>query len=350
DSILATPRSCKIINHYGPTETTVGSLTFDASEQELSDLVRTVPIGRPIANTSVYVLDQHLRPVPTGVVGELYIGGAGVAVGYLSDPDLTAARFVPDPFSNVPGERLYRTGDLVRTLPHGDIEFLGRTDLQVKVRGYRIEPGEIEAVLSEHPLISQAVVILKRDEGHERLVAYVMSSKLRPANVDAIRQYMKERLPDYMVPAAIVVLRSFPRTANGKVDRVALPDPDEATTNDRVMVAPQTTVERELAKIWSALLNVGELSVDDDFFDLGGHSLVATQVISRIQKVFNTNIPLRTIFDSPTIAKLASAIEAASYRDTAGLRTELAALESLSDEEAERLLREAEESNLGHFN
>jgi amino acid adenylation domain-containing protein len=345
DSILAIPRSCKIINHYGPTETTVGSLTFDASEQELPDLVRTVPIGRPIANTRVYILDKHMRTVPGGVVGELYIGGAGVAVGYLNDPDLTAARFVPDPFSNAPGDRLYGTGDLVRILPGGNVEFLGRSDLQVKVRGYRIEPGEIEAVLSRHSLVSQAVVILRRDEGHERFVAYVMSSKLRPANADEIRQYLKERLPDYMVPAAIVILRSFPTTLNGKVDRTALPAPDDVNAQDRVIVAPQTTVERELAKIWSGLLNAGEISVHDDFFDLGGHSLLATQVISRIQKVFNKNIPLRTIFDSPTIAKLAGAIEAATYRDTTDLRTELAALESLSDEEAERLLQETEESN-----
>jgi len=340
NSILAVPHTCKIINHYGPTETTVGSLTFDADEQELSAVVRTVPIGRPISNTRVYVLDQHMRPAPTGVVGELYIGGAGVAAGYLNDPDLTASRFVPDLFSTAPSDRLYRTGDLARILPDGNVEFAGRSDLQVKIRGYRIEPGEIESVLSQHPLVSQAVVILRGDEGRERFVAYVMSSKLRPANADEIRQYMKQRLPEYMVPSAIVVLRSFPTTANGKVDRAALPEPDDIHAKDRLMVPPQTAVERELAEIWSTLLKRAELSVHDDFFDLGGHSLLATQVVSRIRKTFNKDIPLRTIFDSPTIAKLAGAIEVAAYADTADLQSELDLLESLSDEEAERLLQE----------
>ena len=340
NSILAIPHSCKIINHYGPTETTVGSLTFDADEQELPDVVRTVPIGRPIANTRVYVLDQHLQPATTGVVGELYIGGAGVAAGYLNDPDLTASRFIPDLFSTTPSDRLYRTGDLARILLDGNVEFVGRSDLQVKIRGYRIEPGEIESVLSQHPLVSHAVVILRGDEGRERFVAYVMSSKLRPANADEIRQYMKQRLPDYMVPSAIVVLRSFPTTANGKVDRAALPEPDDVQTKDRLMVPPQTAVEKELAGIWSTLLKREELSVHDDFFDLGGHSLLATQVISRIRKTFNKDIPLRTIFDSPTIAKLAGAIEVAAYTGTADLQLELDALESLSDEEAERLLQE----------
>jgi amino acid adenylation domain-containing protein len=344
DSILAMPHSCKVINHYGPTETTVGSLTFDAGEQDLSDLVRTVPIGRPLYNTRVYVLDQHMRVVPTGVAGELYIGGAGVAAGYLNDPDLTAARFVPDLFSAEPGSRLYRTGDLARVLPDGNIEFLGRTDLQVKVRGYRVEPGEIEAVLSQHPLVSQAVVVLRGDEGRERFVAYVMSLKLRPANSDELRQYLKQRLPEHMVPSAIVVLRRFPTTVNGKVDRGALPHPDEIQIKDRVMVAPQSSVEKELAGIWSELLNVAEISVHDNFFDLGGHSLLATQVVSRIRKIFKKKLQLRTIFDSPTIAKLAPAIEAAAYAYPAAMQTVLDSLESLSDEEAARLLEEQEGS------
>jgi amino acid adenylation domain-containing protein len=345
DSILATAHSCQIINHYGPTETTVGSLTFDASEQELSDLVRTVSIGRPIANTRVYILDQQMRAVPTGVAGELYIGGAGVALGYLNDPDQTASRFVPDLFSTEPGCRLYRTGDLARTLPDGNVEFLGRRDLQVKVRGYRIELGEIEAVLSEHALISQAVVMLRDDGGNQRFVAYVLSSKLPPADADEVRQYLKQRLPEYMVPAAVVVLRSFPTTPNGKVDRAALPHPDEAPGKNRIMVAPQTVVEQELAVIWSELLNIGEISVHDNFFDLGGHSLLATQLISRIRNAFNKNMPLRTIFDAPTIAKLAATVEAATYADSTDLRLALEALEALSDEEAEHLLQNKEEGN-----
>ena len=340
DLVMATPHTCKVINHYGPTETTVGSLTFDVDEQSLSDIARTVPIGRPLTNTRVYVLDQHFRPVPTGVAGELYIGGAGVAAGYLNDPDQTAVRFIPDLFSDEPGSRLYRTGDLARVLPDGNVEFLGRSDLQVKVRGYRIEPGEIETVLAEHPLVNQAVVIFRED----RFVAYVMSSQLRPANADQLRQYMKERLPDYMVPAAIVVLRSFPTTRNGKVDRAALPQAE--VTKSRVIVTPQTTVEKEVAAIWSQLLRVAEISVHDDFFDLGGHSLLATKVMSRIRKVFNTDLPLRTIFDAPTIAKLAHAIEAARHSDDADLRAALDELDSLSNEEAERLLQEEERSRI----
>ena len=340
DSVMATPHTCKVINHYGPTETTVGSLTFDVDEQNLLEIARTVPIGRPLTNTRVYVLDQHLRQVPTGVAGELYIGGAGVAAGYLNDPDQTAARFIPDPFSDEPGGRLYRTGDLARILPDGNVEFLGRSDLQVKVRGYRIEPGEIETVLAEHALVNQAVVILRDD----RFVAYVMSSQLRPANADQLRQYMKERLPDYMVPAAIVILRSFPTTPNGKVDRAALPQAE--LTKSRVMVTPQTSVEKELAAIWSQLLRIAEISIHDNFFDLGGHSLLATQVMSRIRKVFNKDLPLRTIFDAPTIAKLAHAIEAATLSDDIDLRAALDDLESLSNEEAERLLQEEERSRI----
>ncbi len=342
DSILALPHSCKVINHYGPTETTVGSLTFAAGEQELSDFVYTVPIGRPLPNTRAYVLDQQMRVVPTGVAGELYLGGGGVAAGYLNDPDLTAARFVPDLFSSERGSRLYRTGDRARILPDGNIEFLGRTDRQVKVRGYRIELGEIEAVLTQHPLVRQAVVILKGDEGRERFVAYVTSAKLEPDNTGELRRHLQQRLPDYMLPAAIVVLRSFPTTANGKVDLGALPDPDETPQKARLAVAPQTAVEKELAGIWSELLNTADISVHDNFFVLGGHSLLATQVVSRIRRVFNKKLPLRTIFDCPTIAKLAPAIEAAAYADSAALYAMLDTLDALSDEEAERLLQESE--------
>jgi amino acid adenylation domain-containing protein len=338
DSILALPYSCRVINHYGPTETTVGALTFAASEPQLSDLVRTVPIGRPLPNMRAYVLDQQMRLVPTGVPGELYIGGGGVAAGYLNDPDLTAARFVPDLFSTEPGNRLYRTGDRARILPDGNIEFLGRTDRQVKVRGYRVEPGEIETVLTQHPLVRQAVVALRGEEGRERFVAYVMSRDLAAANTEELRQHLHQRLPEYMLPSAIVVLRSFPTTANGKVDVSALPDPDEEKA--RLVVAPQTAVEKELAAIWTELLKTADLSVHDNFFDLGGHSLLATQVISRIRKVFNKKLPLRAIFDYPTIAKLAPAIETAAYADPAALYTMLDTLEALSDEEAERLLQE----------
>ena len=342
DSIKAKSPACKIINHYGPTETTVGSLTLDATDHELSDVARTVPIGRPIANTQIYILDKHQQLCPTGVAGELYIGGAGVAAGYLNDPEQTAARFIPDLFSA--NSRLYRTGDLARYLPDGNVEFLGRGDLQVKVRGYRIELGEIESVLTEHPLIRQAIVVLRHDGGRERLVGYVISSKLRPGNTAELTEFLKERLPDYMVPAHIVVMRAFPTTPNGKVDRAALPVPEEAEGANRVVIAPQTFVEIELAKIWASLLKVDELSVHDDFFDLGGHSLLATQVVSRVRKAFEKEIPLRSIFDAPTIAKLARVIEQASG-GVVDLQMELEAIESLSDEEVERLLQDQQQGN-----
>ncbi len=340
DSILSTSPACKILNHYGPTETTVGSLTFDATAQELSGVARTVPIGRPIANTQIYILDKHLKLCPTGVAGELYIGGAGVAAGYLNAPEQTAARFVPDLFSTNPGSRLYRTGDLARYLPAGNVEFLGRGDLQVKVRGYRIELAEIESALTEHPLIGQAIVVLRHDGGRERLVAYVISPQLRPGNTVKITEFLKERLPDYMVPAPIVVMRAFPMTPNGKVDRAALPAPEEAQGANRVVVAPQSFAEIELAKIWGSLLKIDELSVHDDFFELGGHSLLATQVVSRVRKAFDKEIQLRSIFDAPTIAKLAGVIEGAPGTVTVDLQMELEAIESLSDEEAERLLQD----------
>jgi acyl carrier protein len=296
-----------------------------------------LPIGRPIANTQIYILDKYMRLCPTGVAGELYIGGAGVAAGYLNDPEQTAARFVPDPFSANSGSCLYRTGDLARYLPDGNVEFLGRADLQVKVRGYRIELGEIESALSEHPLVRQAIVVLRHDGDRERLVAYVTSSNLRTGNTAELTDFLKERLPDYMVPAPIIVMRSFPTTPNGKVDRAALPAPEDQA--NRVIIAPQTFVELELAKIWASLLKLEELSVHDDFFDLGGHSLLATQVVSRVRKSFEKEIPLRSIFDAPTIAKLAAVIEATPSATMVDLQL-LESIESLSDEEAERLLED----------
>jgi hypothetical protein len=289
----------------------------------------------------VYILDKDMRLCPTGVAGELYIAGAGVAAGYLNDPEQTAARFLPDLFSIDPGSRLYRTGDLARYLPGGQVEFLGRGDLQVKVRGYRIELGEIESALNGHPLIRQAIVVLRHDDGRERLVAYVITSQLRPGNTVELTEFLKERLPDYMVPSPIVVMRAFPTTPNGKVDRAALPAPEAAEGAARLVIAPQTFVEIELAKIWGSLLRIEDLSVHDDFFELGGHSLLATQVVSRIRTVFEKEVPLRSIFDAPTIAKLAAVIE----RVPDQLRMELEAIESLSDEEAERLLQDQQQGN-----
>ncbi len=337
DRISQTNPACEIINHYGPTETTVGSLTCSVKPLEDSTHSLSVPIGQPIANTSVYILDRHLNVVPIGVAGELYIGGAGLAVGYLNQPTETAARFVPNPFSNETDERLYRTGDLARYLPDGNIEFLGRIDNQVKVRGFRVELAEIETVLLMHKEVRQAVVIVESEKTpNPRLLAYVITSASKPPNVDELRTFVGQHLPDYMIPASFVFLKTMPLTANGKIDRAALPAPDEARPDlQRLFVEPRTAVETELAGIWAKFLRLNEVGVHDNFFELGGHSLLATQVVSRLRKAFNCEIPLRSLFESPTIAQLAEQIEG-SMTETERL---LAEIEELSDEEVEIMLK-----------
>ncbi len=339
--------TCQIINHYGPTETTVGSLTFNVPDNRVSPYSLTVPIGRPIANTRAYILDRRRQPVPPGVAGELYLGGAGVAAGYLNNSTETDARFVPDPFSEDSDARLYRTGDLARYLLDDNIEFLGRVDTQVKVRGYRVELGEIEAALSAHSSVRQAVVgsapgsadILSASSAVTRLIAYIVPSDAHPPTSDALRNLLQQQLPDYMVPSVFVFLKSLPLTANGKIDRNALPPPDELRPGlQKEFVAPRTKVEKELADIWTGLLKVSAVGVHDNFFDLGGHSLLATQVVSRMRKEFQMEIPLRSLFESPTVAQLAEKIESANGNDTDRLLAELADLDALSDAEAERLL------------
>ncbi|HKY28111.1 MAG TPA: amino acid adenylation domain-containing protein [Pyrinomonadaceae bacterium] len=324
--------TCRIINHYGPTETTVGSLTFSVEESNVDS--STVPIGRPIANTRCYILDRRQRPVPFGVSGELYISGAGVAVGYLNRPGETAERFIPDPFSVNSDSRLYRTGDLVRYLPGNNIEFLGRIDRQVKVRGYRVELDEIEAVLSTHAGVCQAVVTLNRDEaGNDRIVAYLVSA---PIPHEQLRAALKQKLPDYMVPAAFVFLKSLPLTPNGKVNRAALPAPDDTRVGLQMdFVAPRSAVEKELAGMWAGLLKVNAVGVHDNFFDLGGHSLLATQLVSRMRKEFQMEIPLRSLFETPTVAALAEKIEQATADNLTRL---LAELDQIDDDEAARIL------------
>jgi amino acid adenylation domain-containing protein len=326
--------TCQIINHYGPTETTVGSLTFTVGDHSVSRYSSTVPIGRPIANTRCYILDRRRRPVPFGVSGELYIGGAGVASGYLNQPAETADRFISDPFAADADSRMYRTGDLVRYLADDNIEFLGRVDRQVKVRGYRVELDEIEAVLSACPGVRQAVVMLKRDHAEsDRIVAYLVSAEI---SQDELRATLKQKLPDYMVPSVFVFLKSLPLTANGKVDRHALPAPEDCDSAlRRDFVAPRSAVEKELAGIWSNLLKVKAVGVNDNFFDLGGHSLLATQLLSRMRKEFEMEIPLRALFERPTVAGLAETIEKATADNTARL---LAELDQISDDEAARLL------------
>lgn len=280
----------------------------------------TVPIGRPIANTTRYILDRHLQPVPAGVAGELYIGGAGVARGYLNQAEQTAARFIPDPFSPEAGGRLYKTGDLARYLIDGNVEFLGRVDHQVKVRGYRIELGEIESVLLQHPEVSETVVVALRDVADEpRLVAYVVPHQKHEFTTDELRRFLLEKLPEYMTPAAFVLLKSLPLTRNGKIDRQALPAPEESAESEKAFVAPSTPTEEALAGIWREVLGVKRVGVHDNFFRLGGHSLLLTRVISRVRAAFDVELPLRSLFEEPTIAGLAQTIEDILMKEVEGL-------------------------------
>ncbi len=300
--------NCEVLNHYGPTETTVGSLTLHLAEYDWkSAQAASIPIGRPIANSQVYILDALQQPVPIGVIGELYIAGDGVTAGYLNQPDRTAERFVPNPFSSDPSARMYRTGDLARYLPDGNIEFLGRGDDQVKIRGFRIELGEIESVLARRGGVKQAVVLAGEDErGDKRLLAYVVADPDQKNSPEELRAHLKEQLPDFMVPSAIVLLSKIPLNPNGKVDRQALPKPEAVDT--KVRIAPKTPTEEGILKIWAEVLRRDHLSTDDNFFDLGGHSLLATQVISRVREKFQIELPIRALFDSPTISGLAEAI------------------------------------------
>ncbi|HEX3126023.1 MAG TPA: amino acid adenylation domain-containing protein, partial [Thermoanaerobaculia bacterium] len=279
-----------------------------------------IPIGRPYANNEVYVLDQRMEPVPMGVPGELFLGGAGVARGYLGRPDLTAERFVPHLFSNEPGARLYRTGDLARWLPLGIVEMLGRADNQVKVRGFRIEPAEIEAALGRHPRVKQAVVLaLEARPGDKRLVGYVVPEDEPSGLMDELRSDLRGRLPDYMIPSAFMILESFPLTPNGKVDRRSLPIPDwNRADDDGQFVAPRTPVEQTLAEIWTAVLRVARIGAFDSFFDLGGHSLMATQLVSRVRAALGIELPLRTLFEAPTLAEQALVIEERMLLSMAG--------------------------------
>jgi amino acid adenylation domain-containing protein len=307
--IVATRGSCEVLNHYGPTETTVGSLTLRLKDFDWKNSsAPTIPIGRPIANTRVYVLDPRGEPVPVGVAGELYIGGDGVTAGYINQPERTAERFVSERFGLDPEATMYRTGDLVRLLPDGNVEFLGRADDQVKIRGFRIELGEIEAGLLKHAGVKQAVVLALADErGEKALAAYVVGS----ADGDELRRYLRENLPDYMLPSAIVVLPKLPLNPNGKIDRQALPKPEDVKSAIREPIAPRTPSEEVVASIWAEVLKREGLGVEDNFFEIGGHSLLATQISARLREHFRTPVPVRAIFESPSIAELAKRMNAA---------------------------------------
>jgi acyl carrier protein len=314
-------------NLYGPTEAAV-DVTHWACVP--GDARGVVPIGHPVANTRLHVLDAHLAPVPVGIPGELCLAGVQVGRGYLARPELTAERFLPDPLPAEPGARMYRTGDRVRRLPGGELEFLGRVDFQVKVRGFRIEPGEIEAVLLRHPGVREcAVVAAELAPGDTRLAAYVAPREPAPEAAE-LREWLRGRLPEYMIPASWNLLEALPLTPSGKLDRRALPRPETGrggAAGD--YVAPRTPVEETLAAIWSEVLGVERVGVHDSFFDLGGYSLLAVRVGSRVQEAFGVSLPLHTLFQAPTIEALA-------------LRVARARLEAQSADDIEALLAELE--------
>ncbi len=340
----------RMFNAYGPTETTVCAAVYSIDARE----DRNPPIGRPIANFQLYILDSNFAPVPIGVPGELCVGGVGLARGYLGRPDLTAEKFIPHPFSSEPGARLYRTGDLVKYRPDGNIEFLGRIDQQVKLRGFRIELGEIETHIASFPGVQDAAVILHEDRSEERrLIGYFTVDPGKQVDVHQLRRFLRAHLPEYMVPASLIRLEQFPLTPSGKVDRKALPAPDfSRDTLENPYVAPRTDIEMKLAKICASLLNIEQVGIYDNFFELGGHSLLATQFIAHIQDEFQVELPLRALFEAPTIASLAERIAAlppssfsatavkmeAEQRGDQKLADLISELASLSDEEAQRIL------------
>jgi amino acid adenylation domain-containing protein len=304
---------CLMINGYGPTENTTFTCCYTVSD--LAQVNGSVPIGRPISNTTAYVLDAHMNPQPIGVPGELYTGGDGVARGYLERPELTAERFVPDPFSSEPGARLYKTGDLARYRNNGDIEFIGRIDNQVKVRGFRIELGEIEAALAEHRAVREAAVVACKDRGDKHLAAYLVPDENQTLLVDEVREFLKQTLPDHMVPSVFVVLETLPLSPSGKVDRRALPSTSGFKPNSaNGFSAPSDELELKLARLWEKVLGIDAISVNDNFFELGGHSLLAVRLFAQIEKLFGKNLPLATLFQAPTVEQLARALRDEGWR------------------------------------
>jgi len=317
-----------LVNNYGPTETTVvatyGIVPPDAGFDHLPS------IGRPIDNAQIYLLDEHMQEVPIGTPGEIYIGGDGVAIGYLNRDELTSERFLPDPFTSQAGGRLYKTGDLAYYLPDGQIAFLGRADYQIKIRGYRIEPNEIITILNNQPGVQTSVVIARDNHlGEKQLVAYLVLDGANDVTAEELQTALGERLPEYMVPKIYVVLEALPSTSNGKVDRAALPEPDEENMlQNEVRVAPATPIEEQVSEIVATLLGLEYVSVEDNFFMLGGHSLLGTQVIRRVTETFGVNLTLRSLFDAPTVRLLSEKVEALILENLA----------TMSEEEVQKLL------------
>lgn len=323
-----------LVNNYGPTECAVVATSGLVPPQRTEN--RLPSIGRAIANTRVYILDEAMREVPAGMPGEIYIGGPGVARGYRNRPELTAERFLPNPFDGDANNRFFKTGDCAQVLPDGQIAFLGRFDEQIKIRGFRIEPNEIVAALNEHPAVSQSVVVAREvAEGDSRLVAYFVPRAGHIATVSELRDFLSARLPAYMVPAMYVTLNAVPLTPNGKVDRAALPTPDASNTlGEDVFHAPRTEVEQAVAGILAPLLGVERVDVEANFFSLGGHSLLGIQLISRVRDSLGVELSLRTVFEAPSVAELSAEIE----------RLLCAKLESMSEEEVQRTLGLAEKA------
>ncbi|PYS22429.1 MAG: hypothetical protein DMF72_13420 [Acidobacteria bacterium] len=317
-----------VVNNYGPTECTVVATSGCINSTDVSDRLPT--IGRPIDNVDIYILDENRAPVRDGEEGELYIGGAGVARGYLNRPDLTAERFIADPFSAKSSARLYRTGDRARRLASGDIAYLGRVDDQIKIRGFRIEPAEIESALDRHPAIASSVVIARGPNcSDKRLAAYIAMRNSSTPAAGELRNFLGSSLPDYMLPSLFVKISALPLTSNGKIDRAALPEPTiENTLRDDDFVAPRSPLEKKLSDIVCTLLKLEQVSVNDNFFLLGGHSLLGTQLIVKIHRGFGVDVALRALFDAPTIDELSNEIE----------RLIIARIESMSEDEAQRLL------------
>jgi surfactin family lipopeptide synthetase C len=345
--------NCVLINQYGPSETHV--VTAYSLPATAGDWPPLPPIGRPIANTQIYVLDRNLEPVPIGVQGQLCIAGASLARGYQNQPSLTAERFVPNPFAGQPGDRLYLTGDLARYRVDGNIEFLGRVDDQVKIRGFRVELGEIETILMAHPSVRTAVVTAQEDvKNDRRLVGYLVPSNIvNETFLQEVRDWLRQQLPDHMIPSAFVVLESLPLTSSGKVNRRALPAPESPEVDADSYVAPRTSTEAQLAAIWCDVLNCKPVGIHDNFFELGGHSLLATQLISRVRNTFKVELPLRYLFASPTVAGFAAALEQFEGKVTTGEPSKitrntgeeaaelLTKIDQMSEEELDALLKRA---------
>ncbi|MDZ8110295.1 MAG: amino acid adenylation domain-containing protein [Nostoc sp. DedQUE12a] len=313
-----------LVNEYGPTETVVGCCIYQVPIGKHTS--GSIPIGKPIANTQLYILDQYLQPVPTGVAGELHIGGLGLARGYLNQPELTALKFIPNPFSKQQGDRLYKTGDLVRFLPSGDIEYIGRIDNQIKIRGFRVELGEIEAVINQHPSVSASVAIVREDKpGNQNLTAYITLHPDKTLTISELRRFLQNKLLDHMVPTAFMILETFPLTSNGKVDRRALPMPDALRPELEVAyVVPQTEVEKTIASVWQKALNLEKIGIHDNFFEIGGHSLLLVTVHSQLQKILN-NAELSTLdlFRYPTINSLAEYLRSSANQTVSLQKTEI---------------------------